>query len=95
MRSIMFIVTNFPGNIYNNAAIFSTRTKAEHFVKTHISGYCEISFMFVDPTDDELFNGISKDEIHDSEDYPLRFVDGCPLKKGECSPIKKYSEDYN
>lgn len=94
MSQTMWIVTNFPGDFMNIAGVFSSRMKAEQFVRTHITGYCEIFFKHVDPTDNELFNGFFKSDriqIEDCEDFPLRFNNGRQLKIGDISPYHRRS----
>lgn len=83
MSQIIWIVTNFPGDYMNIAGIFSSRMKAEHFVKTHITGYSEISFKHVDPTDKELYDGSSRSPPDNLEDYPLRFMNDRQIHHGE------------
>lgn len=83
MTQIMWIVTNFHDCYMNIVGIFSSRIKAEHFVKTHITGYSEISFGHVDPMDEELYDGSSRSLPDNPEDYPLRFLNDRQMHHGE------------
>lgn len=82
MSQIIWIVTNFPGD-FMNITVFSSRMKAEHFVKTHITGYSEISFQHIDPTDEELYHGSSRRFPDNAEDYPLRYDNDRKMVHGE------------